>query len=91
MIFEWDAEKDRININKHGIAFQTASKVFLDEHVLILPDISHSASEDRKIAIGKVNGILYVVYTERRAAIRLISARRATKLEVQLYDDDLHP
>ena len=91
MKFEWDETKNQININKHGIPFQLAAKVFLDEHVIILPDELHSAAEDRSIAIGKVGKILYVVFTERRDTIRLISARKATKLEAQLYDDNLYP
>ena len=91
MKFEWDENKNQININKHGIPFQLATKVFLDEHVIILPDELHSATEDRSIAIGKIGKVLYVVFTERRDTIRLISARKATRLEVQLYNDNLYP
>ena len=90
MIFEWDEQKNQININKHGISFKLASRVFLDENVLILPDEVHSLSEERSIAVGQVGRILYVVFTERRDRIRIISARRATRLEEQLYDDNLY-
>ena len=90
MKFEWDEDKNKKNINKHGISFQLASRVFLDEHVIILPDEIHSMEEDRSFAIGMVGRVLYVVFTERADAIRIISARRATKLEEMLYDDNLY-
>ena len=88
--FEWDENKNKSNINKHGISFQLAAKVFQDDHVIILPDEFHSGDEERNIAIGMVEKVLYVVFTERTDAIRIISARRATKLEMMLYDDNLY-
>ena len=90
MKFEWDENKNKSNINKHGISFQLAARVFQDAHVIILPDELHSTDEERNIAIGMVEKILYVVFTERTDAIRIISARRATKLEEMLYDDNLY-
>ena len=90
MKFEWDENKNKSNINKHGISFQLAAKVFQDDHVIILPDEFHSGDEERNIAIGMVEKVLYVVFTERTDAIRIISARRATKFEVMLYDDNLY-
>ena len=90
MIFEWDSEKDKANIRKHGIDFATAARVFRDENRLELYDEAHSADEERYITIGAINGIMYVVfvvYTEREDAIRLISARKATQQERRLYDD----
>ena len=54
-------------------------------------DFEHSADEDRYIAIGKVSDVLFVVFTERKDAIRLISARLATNAERGLYyDQDIH-
>lgn len=50
-------------------------------------DFEHSIEEDRYIAIGKVGDILFVVFTERKEAIRLISARLATSAERRLYYD----
>ena len=50
--FEWDEEKDRINRQKHGISFETASYVFRDEYYIEMYDFEHSMDEDRYIAIG---------------------------------------
>ena len=90
MRFEWDDKKEEANIRKHGIDFSTAALVFNDENRLDLYDEIHSESEDRYITIGIVGGIAYVVfvvYTEREDIIRLISARKATRLERSLYYD----
>ena len=84
--FEWDEEKDLINISKHGIDFETASHVFLDPNRLEYYDEAHSfAGEERCITIGFVEEILTVVYTERIKALRIISARVATKKERAIY------
>ena len=90
MRFEWDDNKEQINIAKHGIDFTTAARVFEDENRLELYDEAHSDTEDRYITIGEINGvaiIVFVVYTERDDAIRLISARKATKQERRAYYD----
>jgi len=90
MLFEWDDEKEKINIAKHGIDFETAARVFKDENRLELYDEAHSDTEDRYITIGIIDGVAYlvmVVYTEREEAIRLISARKATKQEGRVYYD----
>ena len=87
--FEWDEEKEKNNIVKHGIDFKTASHVFLDPNRLEFYDEKHStAEEDRYITIGFVKEILTVVYTERAAALRIISARAATKKERMFYYGD---
>ena len=90
MQFEWDDEKEKINIIKHGIDFTTAARVFKDENRLELYDEAHSDFEDRYITIGLIDEIAYlvmVVYTEREEAIRLISARKATQKERRMYYD----
>lgn len=90
MRFEWDDEKEKINIRKYGIDFTTAARVFKDENLLELYDTLHSDDEDRYIAIGIIDGVAYlvmVVYTEYAEAIRLISARKATNQERRLYYD----
>ena len=92
MVFEWDDEKEKINIQKHGIDFRTASRVFFDESRIESYDEELSISEDRYIVIGKVQEVLFVVYTERKENIRLISARLATAHERRLYyDSDIFP
>ncbi len=88
MTFIWDKEKERINIEKHGMDFSTAALVFGDPDRIEKYDSYHSLNEDRYITIGKIRGtaaVILVVYTERRSAIRMISARIATKREEETY------
>ena len=87
--FEWDDEKNRANIEKHGISFESARFVFADENHVILYDDIHSVNEERYIAIGMVDKILYVVHTIRNERIRIISARSATEAERRIYYDGL--
>lgn len=90
MLFEWDDEKARANIKKHGIDFETAARVFADENRLEIYDEVHSETEDRYITIGMIDNVacvVMVVYTERGEAVRLISARKATSQERRMYYD----
>lgn len=85
MLFEWDEEKNAANVRKHGIDFEEAAHVFEDDDRIEIYDMSHSGEEDRYNTIGMVNNVLFVVYTERREAIRIISARPATRRERSIY------
>ena len=85
IVFEWDDEKNRLNKRKHNISFETAEKVFADKNRVEWLDEKHSTEEYRYITIGKVDEILFVIYTEREERIRLISARRANKNERMKY------
>jgi len=89
MLFEWDENKEKQNIAKHGIRFSTAAKVFNDLHRIEDYDEIHSVSEDRYITVGRVQNnlivIVTVVYTPRNDTIRIISARIATKKEEEAY------
>ena len=91
MTFEWDDNKEQINIKKHGMDFATASHVFDDEYRLEIYDDLHSDYEDRYITIGMIDEITciaMVVYTERGTdVIRIISARKATPKERRKYYD----
>ncbi len=87
MQFEWDEDKNIRNRQKHKISFETAAHVFDDPNYIEMYDFEHSVEEDRYIAIGKVGDILFVVFTEKRDTIRLISARLATSVERELYYD----
>ena len=89
---EWDEEKNKINIKKHGISFQTARLVFADENLLMIPDTKHSVYEERYKVIGKIGRkkIILVVCTDRVNAIRIISARQANTYERGLYYDSLN-
>ena len=83
--FVWDSEKAKINVKKHGISFETASRVFLDENSYDNYDELHSDEEDRFKIVGRVGKILAVIYTERNNRNRIISARQATNREEKLY------
>lgn len=90
MKFEWDADKNSQNQKKHGITFEEASKLFTGQQdFLELFDQDHSEDEDRFIAIGFISrGIVLVIFVERDFdTIRIISARKATKTEVKLFND----
>lgn len=90
MQFEWDDEKNRKNIAKHGIGFSTAILVFEDQNRIEKYDAAHSLDEDRYLTIGEIGGtfmVLTVVYTEGSEAIRIISARLATRAEKEAYYD----
>lgn len=86
--FEWDENKNKLNQKLHGITFEDAKFVFNDPKKIILPDLYHSEKEERWLAIGLVNRLLFVVFTEQSEnTIRIISARIATKAERKLYND----
>ena len=87
MKFEWDEEKNQLNLKKHGIDFETAMLVFNDLQRIEIYDMEHSINEDRYNTIGMVNDILFVVYTEWKENIRLIPTRLATKTERSIYYD----
>ena len=87
--FTWDAAKSRANVAKHGISFEEAETAFSDEDAIVLPDPAHSVTEERFVLIGLSVAlrVLVVVHCEPGAsgAIRLISARRATRSERGQY------
>lgn len=92
MQFEWDEEKNKVNIKKHKIDFTVAKFVFKDENRIEIFDELHSIDEERYITIGLINQVpmvVMVVYTERGQRIRLISARQATSKERRIYYDGL--
>ena len=83
LVFEWDPEKAKENIETHGISFDEASTAFGDTLSLTMYDPLHSEQEDRFILIGNShkNRLLVVVHIERGQNVRIISARKATKKE----------
>jgi len=84
-IVEWDDNKNEINKKKHGISFETAAEIFLDDYRFDDYDEFHSDFEDRIKTVGMVENILAVIYTERGEKYRIISARKATKSEREDY------
>ncbi len=87
--FEWDPEKERANVAKHGVTFAEAQTVFGDPFLQTVSDPEHSIGEARFIATGlsQKQRLLVVVYVDRGECIRLISARRATRRETRTYED----
>lgn len=83
--FEWDENKNSLNIKNHRIRFALAAKVFEDPYRIEMYDDSHSSNEDRYITIGAAGKILCVIYTQRINHIRIISARLATRWEEEAY------
>ncbi len=87
MEFEWDENKNRTNIAKHGIDFQTAKEVFKDQERIKAEDNRFDYGEKRWISIGKAfNLILVIVYMIRNTKTRIISARIASKKEREQYN-----
>jgi hypothetical protein len=73
--FEWDEEKEKSNLVKHGVAFIEAVAAFADPQRVILSDVSHSQSEPRWYCVGRVgDAILTVRFTWRRERVRIIGA-----------------
>jgi len=73
--FEWDASKDKLNQNKHGIPFELAQYAFADPNRIIAEDVGHSQKEKRYYCFGKVgDGVITVRFTFRGNIIRIIGA-----------------
>ncbi|MFH1262839.1 MAG: BrnT family toxin [Pseudomonadota bacterium] len=74
-IFEWDVEKERGNVEKHGVDFLMAMQAFLDEERLIATDELHSEREPRFFCVGQAKGqVLTVRFTRRGRRIRILGA-----------------
>jgi uncharacterized protein len=93
MQFEWDENKNLSNITKHGLDFQQAKEIFDDPNLLTFEDTRSSYREIREISIGQLLLttqskiiIIVIVHTDREGAIRLISARKASKRERRIYE-----
>jgi hypothetical protein len=82
-LFEWDDDKNRRNIEKHGIDFEDAVEIFDNRMLLRRSDRNN---EERWVAIGKSNDhVIAVIFTQRNDIIRIISARSARKNEKESY------
>lgn len=73
--FEWDDNKDQLNIKKHGISFYEAQKAFLDPNRVIAEDVKHSSTEKRYYCFGKVeDAIMTVRFVYKNKIIRIFGA-----------------
>ena len=91
--FEWDNVKNKGNIRKHGVSFETAKSVFFDENARLIPDPDHSKDEDRFLLLGMASDLKLLIvahcYRDSENTIRIISARKATNRESRQYGDHL--
>ena len=87
--FEWDSDKARQNLTKHGVSFEEAVTVFYDDFAIEFYDDDHSEWEERFLLLGLSSKLRLLLvchcYRESESVIRIISARRATKNEAKYY------
>jgi uncharacterized protein len=86
--FEWDERKAASNLKKHGVSFDEAVTVFADMQAITFADTDNVKAESRSRTYGISNNaqLLVVVHTERRYNLRIISARKATRYEKNIYE-----
>ena len=90
--FEWDPRKAKTNEKKHGVSFEEAQSVFFDEQALLLEDAQALHEEERLVLLGLSASlrILVVIHALRdEDVIRIISARKATRVETHEYETRL--
>lgn len=87
--FQWNINKAKSNEKKHNVTFEEATSVFHDQFAIYMDDIAHSHEEERFIILGQSmqDNILVVCHCMRESdtIIRIISARKATKHEQNIY------
>lgn len=87
--FEWDEHKALANGKKHGVSFEDAKSVFLDDHAKLIDDPDHSDDEDRFVLLGLSSTLRLLVvchcYRSSDHVIRIISARKASAHEAKSY------
>ena len=88
--FEWDPEKAKTNVEKHGVTFEEAATVFYDDLARLDDDPDHSIGEHRELICGlSAEGrLLLVSFTERGDVIRIIHAREAAGKERRKYEEN---
>lgn len=84
--FEWDTEKNKTNLSKHGISFEEAVEIFSGP-IFTAEDKRKDYGEKRMISIGVLSGIvvLLVAHVDRKGKTRIISARKANQKEKGLF------
>ena len=89
LTFEWDQRKAFVNAKKHGVTFEEAKSVFVDERAKLIDDPDHSDDEERFVLLGLSSALrmLLVCHCHRGegGVIRIISARKATRPESKNY------
>jgi uncharacterized DUF497 family protein len=87
MQFTWSETKAARNKARHRVAFEEAQTCFYDPFQVAFYDPDHSEREDREILIAHSNRgrLLLVSYTLRGSTVRIISARKTTRVEAEIY------
>jgi len=90
LTFEWDDDKARANIEKHGVSFGEARTVLSDPLSFSFLDTQHSGEELRYITLrlSDKRRLLVVIHTVRGSRTRIISSRQATKWERRKYEHE---
>ena len=90
MKFEWNLDKSESNYRKHGISFEEAATVFSDLLSVSFPDPQHSIRESRYVIIGmsRFGRLLVIAHTDQAEIVRIISARKATRMEKRFYEQE---
>lgn len=87
--FEWDERKAAANAKKHGVSFEEAKTVFVDEHAKLIDDPDHSEDEERFVLLGLSSALRMLLvchcYRSEGNVIRIISARKANAKESKSY------
>ncbi len=88
MQFEWDERKAAQNEQKHGVSFLEAATVFGDPLAITYQDPDHSIGEARYLTFGlsRFGYLIVVSHTDRPSVVRIISARKMTKNERNIYE-----
>ena len=90
MEFEWDDQKAERNLVKHGVPFEYAARVFLDPNRFDREETRRDYREERRLALGEIEGRLFAIaWTPRGGRIRLIAARKANGRKREKYDEAL--
>jgi uncharacterized DUF497 family protein len=88
--FSWDPQKAESNWAKHGVTFEEAVSVFADPFGHIFDDAAHSEREQRELIVGhsKLRRLILVSFSEGEEAVRIVSARKATRAERKDYEEN---
>ena len=87
-MYEWDVAKAKANLAKHGVSFADTFAVFEDPRALTIDQMIKGEQRHVTIGMDLFGRILVLVYTWRDEHIRIISARKATRMQVRLYEDE---
>jgi uncharacterized DUF497 family protein len=85
--YEWDETKNASNLAKHGISFADVTEIWSDLNLAQLKSRDTEIDEQRFLCIGKIDQTIWsCIITYRQQRIRIMSARRSSKLEIKVYE-----